>query len=453
MTRIPRALTIAGSDSGGGAGIQADIKTFEAFGVFGMSAVTAITAQNTREVCSIQEIDPKMIADQIDAVCEDIGADIGKTGMLANSAIIEIVARKIRQHKIPVVVDPVMVAKSGAPLASQEAIRTMKKRLLPDAVLLTPNTEEAEILAGCLIQTHREAKMAARKLAQKTPAVLLKGGHLAGGTIVDWLILDGKIHEFAKKRIVTKNTHGTGCSLAAAVAANLALGFSLLEAVRCAEVFIDRAIRWSLPLGNGHGPVNHFVEFKNESNRWRVLKEIREAIDLFEKENIAGLIPEVGSNFAVALPFAQTLEEVAGVEGRMVKTASGVKAAGGPCFGASNHVARLLLGIREHDPTIQAAMNIRYTQETVAVCKKLGLRIATFNRGREPRAQKNLEGRTLAWAAHKIIKNHLAPDVVIDQGALGKEPMIRLLSKNPQQLRRTILNIHRELKALLNREQ
>jgi len=443
--KIPKCLTIAGSDSGGGAGIQADLKTFEALGCFGMSAITAITAQNTREVRSIQEIELQIIADQIDAVVEDIGVDAAKTGMLSSSRIIGVVARKIEEHKLRVVVDPVMVAKSGARLLKEEAVSALMEELIPKAVLITPNAREAEILAGMGINSEEDARVAAEKLAKQGPAVLLKGGHLPGDEIIDLLCVEGEVHEFRKERVPTKNTHGTGCTLSAAIAARLAHGDSLVEAVSYAESFIERAIRHGLPLGSGHGPVHPLAELRNEAARWAALQSVREAVEAFERANIYELIPEVGSNFVVALPYAQSLDEVAGVEGRLVRVRGRVKATLGPWFGVSSHMARLLLAIREHDPAIHAAMNVRYSEEILKACQKLGWEGASFTRAEEPEEVKAREGGTLEWAAHEVMRGRKrAPDLITDEGEVGKEQMIRVLAKSPQELVGKILDLHKE---------
>ncbi len=255
--RIPRALTIAGSDSGGGAGIQADLKTFSALGVFGMSALTAVTAQNTTGVYAVHEIPPEVVAAQIDAVVTDIGVDAAKTGMLSSAAIIEAVADRIRAHRIHhLVVDPVMVAKSGAPLLHPEAQQALRTQLLPLALVVTPNLHEAQALAGRDIRSLGEMKEAARRIRDLGPRyVLVKGGHLAGDPVD--VLYDGEAFtELSALRIPTKHTHGTGCVLSAAIAAYLARGLQPPEAVREGKAFVTKAIEAGLPLGNGFGPCN-----------------------------------------------------------------------------------------------------------------------------------------------------------------------------------------------------
>jgi hydroxymethylpyrimidine/phosphomethylpyrimidine kinase len=255
--KLPVALTIAGSDSGGGAGIQADLKTFAALGVHGTSALTAITAQNTVEVTDILELPVSLIRAQIDAVVTDIGVDAAKTGMLSSAEIIEAVARAVEEHGIDLlVVDPVMVAKGGARLLRDDAVGALRSRLLPLAAVLTPNIPEAEVLLGRSITSLDDRREAARDLLSLGPrAVVLKGGHAEGEAIdVYW---DGaELVELIATRIETPNTHGSGCTFSAAIAARLAAGRSPLDAVRDAKQFITNAIEFSLDLGHGHGPVN-----------------------------------------------------------------------------------------------------------------------------------------------------------------------------------------------------
>jgi hydroxymethylpyrimidine/phosphomethylpyrimidine kinase len=255
--KIPRAVSIAGSDSGGGAGIQADLKTFSALGVFGMTAITAVTAQNTRGVAGIVEMPAEAVGQQIDAVVTDIGVDAAKTGMLSSAPIIEIVADRIRHHHIErLVIDPVMIAKSGAPLLRPEAVDALRRDLLPLAMVVTPNLHEARALTGREIQTVREMEEAARVLSARGPRyVVLKGGHLEGAALD--VVFDGaRFEHLEAPRIPTPHTHGTGCVFSAAIAAGLARGDEVLAAIRAAKTFITRAIEEALPLGGGHGPAN-----------------------------------------------------------------------------------------------------------------------------------------------------------------------------------------------------
>lgn len=254
------ALTIAGSDSGGGAGIQADLKTFAAHGVFGTSAVTAVTAQNTVEVTGVEELSPSLVGLQIDAVVSDIGVDAVKTGMLSSEGLIEVVAGKLEEHRLEkTVVDPVMVAKSGARLLDPGAVETLKSRLLPRAFVVTPNLPEAESLVGFPLVDEDAILEAARRIVDLgAGAALVKGGHANGEESVDVLYYRGRVRHYRAPRIPTRNTHGTGCTFSAAIASELALGRELEEAVERAKDYLTRALSEAFALGRGHGPLNHF---------------------------------------------------------------------------------------------------------------------------------------------------------------------------------------------------
>lgn len=266
MRKVYKALTIAGSDSGAGAGIQADLKTFAALGVYGTSVITAITAQNTKGVTRIQELAPEMVAAQIGAVIEDIGTDALKTGMLANAAIIEVVAAKIEEYGLKnLVVDPVMVAKGGDLLLRREAIDTLRARLIPLAAVVTPNLPEAKELTGIPCARFQEIKEAARRIVSMgARSVVIKGGHRKGPATD--LFYDGKnFRQLTSPRVRTANTHGTGCTFSAAIAAGLAKGESLEKAVVQAKRYITQAIRKGFAVGSGHSPVHHFYRYWGKS--------------------------------------------------------------------------------------------------------------------------------------------------------------------------------------------
>lgn len=261
MSKRAKALTIAGSDSGGGAGIQADLKTFHQFGVYGMSAITAITAQNTLGVSGVYPLPTEAVAHQIREVLRDIGADAAKTGMLFDAAIIRSVAAELALYRnIKLVVDPVMIAKGGAKLLLDEAIEALKKDLLPLAEVVTPNLPEAEVMTGMLIRTPEHMREGAKVIhALGARYVMMKGGHLEGDEVLD-ILYDGQaFYEIAHERIQTRHTHGTGCTFSAALTAELAKGRPLVQAVETANRFIFEAIKTAPELGGGHGPTNHWA--------------------------------------------------------------------------------------------------------------------------------------------------------------------------------------------------
>lgn len=263
-----KALTIAGSDSSGGAGIQADIKTMTMNGVYAMSAITALTAQNTTGVMAITEVTPKFLKQQIDAVFEDIRPDAVKIGMVSNGELIEAIAERLRFFKAEnIVADPVMVATSGARLIDEKAVETLKRELLPLATVVTPNIPEAEVLADMRILTEKDMEEAAKRISSIFGcSVLCKGGHSLNDAN-DLLYANGEFRWFIGKRIDNKNTHGTGCTLSSAIASNLAKGFDLEQSVERAKDYISAALEAGLNLGRGSGPMNHAFDLQGEFSK------------------------------------------------------------------------------------------------------------------------------------------------------------------------------------------
>jgi hydroxymethylpyrimidine kinase / phosphomethylpyrimidine kinase / thiamine-phosphate diphosphorylase len=442
---MKRILTIAGSDSGGGAGIQADLKAITLLGGYGMSVITALTAQNTVGVQAIHEVPSRFVERQIDSVLSDIGADAIKTGMLANQEIIEVVAKKIKQYRVKkVVVDPVMVSKSGAFLLRKDAQDALIKRMIPLAWVVTPNLMEASVLSGLRVNSLEGMKKAAQRIYRLgAKYVVVKGGHLKGMAID--LLYDGKIfHEMEGPRIKSKNTHGTGCTFASAIATLLARGNPVHEAVRKAKTFVAMAIQSGLSLGMGRGPTNPSVYVLREIERYRVIEELKKAIEILKEEKIAHLIPEVSSNLGYALPQAEGIEDLAAFPGRIVRFKDSVTTPSGPEFGASQHVANIILTVMRFDPEYCSAMNIRYSKENIAQLRRKGFLVGHFDRKLEPKRLKEKEGSSLEWGVREVLKKmKRVPDFVYDEGDVGKEPMIRVLGRNPMDVVQKILKIAR----------
>ncbi len=438
---MKRVLTIAGSDSGGGAGIQADLKVITLLGGFGMSVITALTAQNTVGVQGIHEVPPRFVEEQIDAVLSDIGADAIKTGMLANREIIEVVSRKIRQYKVrQVVVDPVMISKSGASLLRMDARESLIKKLIPMARVVTPNLMEASALAGFKVSSLGGMKKAAHQIHRMgTKYVVVKGGHLEGKAVD--LFYDGeRFREIEGPRIESKHTHGTGCTFASAITTFLARGDSAYEAVQKAKTFITMAIQSGFRLGKGTSPTNPSAFVLREMERYRVVGELKRAVEILKKAEIGYLIPEVSSNLGYALPFAEGVEDVAAFPGRIIRFKDSVTTYGDPEFGASRHVSNIILAVMKFDPEYCSAMNIRYSRETVAKLKKKGFLVGQFNRRLEPKRVKAMEGSSLEWGVENILrKMKQVPDFIFDEGEVGKEPMIRALGRDPMEVVEKIL--------------
>jgi len=433
---IPVALTIAGSDSGGGAGIQADLKTFSALGVYGMSAVTSVTAQNTIGVQAIHNLPPEAVAAQIDSVLSDIGARAVKTGMLANAEIIAAVADALRPYpEIPLVIDPVMIARSGDALLESEAVSTLVDRLVPLAAVVTPNLDEAKALTGIDASDVEGMKAVCRKLIGMGPRhVVVKGGHLEGPAVD--VLYDGTTFEtFEAERIDTRCTHGTGCTFAAAIAAGLAKGAGVAEAVGGAKDYLTGALRHAVPLGGGHGPVHHFHNLYRDADRLSVLDQLSAAVRRLESAHAGDLVPEVQSNLGMGLTGARSADDVAAFPGRLIRVRRDIRSAAPPEFGASSHVARIILTAMRRDPAKRSVMNIRYDESILDACRGLGLSVASFDRHEEPLESKMREGSSLEWGTARVIDEQgFVPDIVYDLGDEGKEPMIRVIAGDPEQV-------------------
>lgn len=451
---IPRVLTIAGSDSGGGAGIQADLKTITVLGGFGMSVITALTAQNTLGVQAIHEVPPGFIEAQFDAVASDIGIDAAKIGMISSTPAMHAVATGIRRHGIEnLVLDPVMRAKGGAPLIREDAVRTLIEELLPLACIVTPNVPEAEVLAGMEIRTPDEVREAARRIhALGSRYVVIKGGHIKGDATD--LLFDGQdFRDYTSPRIDTPDTHGTGCTFSAAIATGLAQGLSVEEAVARAKEYVTTAIRFSLRIGVGNGPTNHGAFLLRESARYGCIRELKIAVEKLKQARCGNIIPEIQSNLGYALPYAQTPDDVAAVPGRIVRVGERVETLHDPEFGASSHVARVILTAMRADPGRRSAMALAFSEDIVRICRQAGWKVASFSRDDEPQDIRAREGSSLEWGTGRAIEEAGAvPDVIFDRGSMGKEPIVRVLGSTPGEVADKALYVSEKLKELKTSE-
>ncbi|TAL18845.1 bifunctional hydroxymethylpyrimidine kinase/phosphomethylpyrimidine kinase [bacterium] len=447
---MKKVLTIAGSDSGGGAGIQADLRVFALLGCHGASAITALTAQNSLGVQSVHPVEPEVLGAQMRSVLSDIGADAAKTGMLFNEGLIREAALELDIYPVEkLVVDPVMVAKGGASLLRDDAVAALQKFILPKALVVTPNIPEAEALSGVTITNLETTLLAMERILETGPkAVLLKGGHVPGRTVTDFLWeKDREVEAFTSPRIETQNTHGTGCTLSAAIAAYLARGETLRNAVARARAFLYRAIAHGYETGAGHGSTNPYEGALGGGER-ALMERLFTAWELLEEENPVGLIPEVQSNLAEALDGAQTFDDVAGFPGRIIKAGGRIRRVDGPRFGATRHMAKILLASIRHQSPFRAVMNVRYGLEVVEACRRAGLSVASFSRDDEPPEVKAAEGSTLEWGTSWVLETKgFAPDVIYDEGDRGKEPMIRIFGTDAIEVAKRVNAVWRELKG------
>ncbi|MCS7119712.1 MAG: bifunctional hydroxymethylpyrimidine kinase/phosphomethylpyrimidine kinase [Nitrososphaerota archaeon] len=447
LKRIPCAMTVAGSDSSGGAGIEADLKTFCALGVHGACVVTAVTSQNTRGVYDIYPVDPDAVKRQMETILEDIHVDSVKTGMLYSKEVINVVSEMIDKYDLKAVVDPVLSAGTGDPLIVEDGLDALVKILLPKAKVATPNIIEAEVILKTSIRNLEDAKDAAKKIAQLGPkTVVLKGGHLklCDDKVYDVVCLeDGAIKIFEKKRVLGE-FHGLGCVFSAAIAGHMALGSNLKDAVERAEGLISEVILNPCKIGHGRAIINPVDNIYRKSERFQSLLEVQKAIEIIEsRSELSPFIAEVGTQIGMAIPFASNFDDVAAVEGRIVKVRGKPKAVGQVCFGASRHIASVILAVMEYNPEMRAALNLRYDRGLIEAFKKAGYRISCFDRRLEPATAKEVEGSTLDWGVREAIRSlGGVPDVIFDLGDVGKEPMIRVIGKTASDV------LHKTLEAL-----
>ncbi|UWG50747.1 Hydroxymethylpyrimidine/phosphomethylpyrimidine kinase [Halalkaliarchaeum sp. AArc-CO] len=443
--RKPVVLSIAGSDSGGGAGIQADLKTMEAQGTFGTSVVTSVTAQNTLGVESTHPVPVSEIEAQIDAVRSDFDVRAAKTGMLGTREVLEAVTERTAEMSIPLVVDPVMVAASGDRLLESEA-EAAYEDLIAEATLVTPNADEAGVLTDIEPEGEDTAREAGERLVELgADAALVKGGHVPGDRIRDVLAFAGDKETmiFEHPRVGTDATHGSGCTLSSAIAARLARGEELEEAVRTGMAFLERAVRYHHDVGTGPGPVHHLVEIRERASRHPTAEAVEEVVDSLIEMDARPLVPEVGLNVVGATPYAEATVETAAVEGRITRTRSGVRPNRGVRFGASSHVARFLLSAREHDSTLRFAANLRFDDDVESALSALES-VVEIDRSKEPAPDE--EGSTMGWAAGRAFERaEKTPSAVFDRGDVGKEAMTRLLASDSETLRNRLETVLGEL--------
>ena len=430
------ALSIAGSDSGAGAGIQADLKTFSALGVYGCTAITAITAQNTKQVAEIVEISPSMVERQIRSVMIDMPPNAIKIGMVYSNSIIDAVYRSLRGSNVPIVLDPIFSAGTGAKLIRSDAYSSFVSKLMPTCALITPNRMEAEKLAGITIRTEDSAVEAARKIKKMgAENVIVKGGHFGSKHVTD-LLLDsrGNLIKLTNPRLKIKESHGSGCNFSSAVAAYIAKGIAITDACKMATEYVHNAIQNLVRLGRGLPVANPISVIYHNSNCYSTLVELQDSVQQVSTlDGFYRLIPETQTNFVYALPDAVKISDVAGVRGRIVKIVDTASVTSYIGFGASRHVASAVIAYMSVNPIVRSAINIRFDERIVKVCKSL-FSVSSYNRIKEPRKINREEGSSVRWGTLLALsKNHMA-DVIYHRGDIGKEPMITLFGKNPTEV-------------------
>jgi hydroxymethylpyrimidine kinase / phosphomethylpyrimidine kinase / thiamine-phosphate diphosphorylase len=435
---VQAALTIAGSDSSGGAGIQADMKTMSALGIYSCTVITAITAQNTLNVDHIFPLSADIIKKQIMSVLSDIPIHAIKIGMVYNNEIITAVSDMLKNSKIPIVLDPIISAGTGARLLEQEFLSDFKIKLLPFCDVVTPNIHEAEKLSGIKIKNENDIKNTALKI-QKLGAknVVVKGGHFKNNdkVIVDTILNErGKFALIKNPRMKIVEMHGSGCNFSAALTAFLAMKFPMVIACLMANKYVHNSIVNTVKIGKGI-PVNNPISLMyEESCRYKVIDELANAVDqLTRTKNFEKLIPESQSNIVYAIPNANNINDVAGVNGRIVKAGDRSVPTSGIKFGASKHVASSILEYMKTNQLVRSALNIKNEKRILDKCNRL-FRVTHYERKLEPKTIKNREGRSISWGVSTALSKNPDADIIYHTGDIGKEPMIIIFGQNPQEV-------------------
>ncbi|MEA3457097.1 MAG: bifunctional hydroxymethylpyrimidine kinase/phosphomethylpyrimidine kinase [Candidatus Thermoplasmatota archaeon] len=431
------ALSIAGSDPSGGAGIQADLKAFASLGLHGTTVVTCITAQNTQRVKEIHKLPINVIEKQFDVLLEDFKIDAAKVGMLYDREIVRCIAKKIKKYNLKSVVDPVMVATNGDALPEENFVAAMKKELIPHTHIITPNIHEAQVLSERKIKTIEDVKEACSIIFEMGPQyVLITGWHLDGSSAKDVLFNGKEYAIFSLPKLPGKKPHGSGCTFSSLIAGLLALGERPNNAVERAKNILWNMIYYGYDLGKGADILNNSLNVANDApyslptdDHFNTWLELKKAVDTLVPLIPREYIPEVGMNVGYAQANAKTRKDICAIDGRIVKTQGGAIRCGKMRFGSSKHIASIILAVMAFNPNIRCALNIRYSKDNLKDCEKAGFSVGSFDRRYEP----STISSTMEWGTKDAITrlNHV-PDIIYDTGAIGKEPMIRFLGKNPK---------------------
>nr|AIF08777.1 phosphomethylpyrimidine kinase (thiD) [uncultured marine thaumarchaeote KM3_32_D07] len=421
-------LSIGGSDPSSGAGIQGDIKTFANHNAYGFTVVTTITSQNTRKVTSIEPVSTKSLRTQLDSILSDFHIDAIKIGMVYNSQIIKIIHSELRNIKIPIIVDPIIKSTTGAILLKKNALHDYKKMIIPLADVITPNKYEARVLSG----TSNTNKSAKKIQSMGAKCVIITGATSSNGKISDFILEENMEYVISGKKIPIRN-HGSGCNYSASIAVSLAKGNTIHDAVKTAKDYVYQSIKHSKNIGKG---VN--ITHKNISNGMR---ELSDSINHFKQiKNIYKVIPECQTNFVFAKKNPRGVMDVLGVSGRLVKSGKEVVTAGEIVYGGSQHVGTAVIQVNKKFPEIHSGLNIKYDTKIISKAKKSKFTILSYDRNREPKKSKQKENSSISWGISSSL-NAKSPDIIYHKGDIGKEPMILIFGKNPDDVIKKVSKI------------
>ncbi len=429
-------LSIAGSDSSSGAGIQADLKTLSSLGTYGCSAITAITVQNTKNIFEVFPIPSEIVIRQINSVLNDIRIDAIKIGMVYDGIIINKIFKILNNTKIPIIVDPIFTSTSGKNLIKYEAIKALTKKILPIATIITPNINEATQLSGIDIKNKEDLVKSLTKMKKLGPKnVIVKGGHLLSEHSIDTLIDDKlNIIEFSNSRISIPENHGSGCNFSAALSAYISQGYEIPIACKLANEFINSVLKNLLYIGKGYPVTDTALTTSSSAFKFHVIEELSIAINELEAiTDVGKLIPETQSNFAYAIPNATSIKEVAGIKGRIVRIDQKVKASSCIEFGATQHIASAVISYMNINPLMRAGFNIKYDKKIIELLQSF-MKVSEYDRRLEPQKLKEKEGYTIQWGVKKAILKDKEVRGIYHKGDIGKEPMIILFGHNPAEI-------------------
>lgn len=429
-------LSIAGSDSSSGAGIQADLKTLSSLGTYGCSAITAITVQNTKNIFEVFPIPSEIVIRQINSVLNDIRIDAIKIGMVYDGIIINKIFKILKNTNIPIIVDPIFTSTSGKNLIKYEAIKALTKKILPIATIITPNINEATQLSGIDIKNKEDLVKSLIKMKKLGPKnVIVKGGHLLSEHSIDTLIDDKlNIIEFSNSRISIPENHGSGCNFSAALSAYISQGYEIPIACKLANEFINSVLKNLLYIGKGYPVTDTALTTSSSAFKFHVIEELSIAINELEAiTDVGKLIPETQSNFAYAIPNATSIKEVAGIKGRIVRIDQKVKASSCIEFGATQHIASAVISYMNINPLMRAGFNIKYDKKIIELLQSF-MKVSEYDRRLEPQKLKEKEGYTIQWGVKKAILKDKEVRGIYHKGDIGKEPMIILFAHNPAEI-------------------
>jgi hydroxymethylpyrimidine kinase / phosphomethylpyrimidine kinase / thiamine-phosphate diphosphorylase len=432
-------MTIAGSDSSAGAGIQADIKTFSALGVYGTTVITTLTAQNTRTISDILVVPSKFFKNQLTTTLEDIKPDVIKIGVLYSKSIINIVKDILKNFENPIVVDPVLYSGTGIKLLDHDSFEQFKREIIPLSYVITPNLKEAQFLSKIIISNMNDMTKGAYEIFKLGPSnIIIKGGHDAAKDrkIVDFLFRDKNIEpqQIVHKRLKIDETHGTGCNFSAAIASFLAKGYDISESFQLANSYVYEALQNSNQIGSGVLVTNPLYRMYDNSEKFKVLIELQDSVSVLERmPNFFKLIPETKTNFVYSIEKPKNFDDIAGVLGRITNFGFNIRTPNVVQFGTSFHVSNALLAATKFNSLFRSAINIRNNPSIINICEN-NFRCSSYCRNKETQEIKKVEGSSIKWGISEAFRQKPDADLVYHAGDFGKEPMVIMFGQNPKEI-------------------